>query len=285
MTDGPVPEPVAPRPGLLRTIGILNLAFGGLLFLCGAGYAAVFVPFLLRNDPIQLDPAETQLVVDDMRRQIVTELHQKRAAASSAAEKERLRAVLTEIQAKQGKLADQVDFDAVNARLPWISRYLWADVASGPILSLPMLIAGFGLVRLKSWARKLALGVAGLQLARVVALSALAGFVVIPQLAPPARAFARSDFGEAFARAAVERSIIGGGSASQARIDPEEFVRVLKALGNGSTLLSLGLRAIYPAIVLVVLTRPGGRAACSASDGKPLRPDASAVHVGEAHPV
>ena len=148
-----------------------------------------------------------------------------------------------------------------------------------------MLVAGFGLVRLKGWARKLALWVAALQLARVVVLSALMGLVVIPHLTRTVRQFARSDFGEAFIRAAVEQSIVGGGAASGSQINPEEFTRMLRAIGNGATLLSLGFRAIYPVIVLVVLTRAGARAACSGGASNFASSGAPQVSPGDAQLV
>jgi hypothetical protein len=263
----PPPEPVSPRPGLPKTIGVVNLLLGGLLLLCGAGYVATFVPFLVRNDPFQLDPNASQAAADEFRRGAIAELAQQENAARNKADKERLRAARNEIESKSGKLAGQVDFAKINAGLPWLSRYFWVDVVTGPILSIPMLVAGFGLVRLREWGRKLALWVAGLQLARIVVLSALLGLVAIPRVVEAAAQFAKSDAGEAFIRSEA-CLILGSDPHSRSpALSGEDFARILAAIGNGFTLLSLGFRAIYPVIVLVVLTRAGARAACAARPG------------------
>ena len=263
----PVNTPLAPspQPGLPRTIGYFNLFLGGFLLLCGAGCLSMLAPFLLRNNPLQLDPAETQLVVDEMRRQIVDDLKRGEASAPTIAEKDRLKKTRLELESKPADVAGQVDFPAINRNLPWLSRYLWADLLSGPILNGLLLASGVGLVRLKSWGRRLGIWVAVLKLVRLALLTTFLFALVIPSATKTFDSLARSDVGEALVKQAMEQQSARQGGGPAARLTARDVAKVLSAMGYGSALMNLCLGAIYPAVCLVVLTREGARLACRAS--------------------
>lgn len=269
MAAAPPPKPEPARPGLPRTIGIFNLIFGGLLLLCGLGCLNLSVPGLLKNPNYRIDPKQVDQVTEQMRRQIITELRQKEASAPTEAEKARLRGERQQIEANPGSFAARIDIRQANRALKDLWRYVWAEVVSGPVLNLLLLISGIGLILLKNWARVLAVVVAALKLVRLVALCAFATVVVLPGLTRMADDMARTEVGKAVMTKSMEdQRARQGGAAPAQQMSAEDLVRVLKAFGMVYFLAVTCLGAIYPVIVLVVLTRPGARAACAA-DAEP----------------
>lgn len=265
MTPESHSEPVTPCPGFLRTIGVLNLAFGGVLLLFGAGCLYTVGPFLLDNTPLQIDPALTQVVINDMRREMVETLALREQSARTAAEKQKLAEARNDLQTVRTDLSGRIDFGRVNANLPWLSRYLWLNLLSGPVLNLLTVVSGVGLIFLSKWGRTLAVWVAVLKIGRLIVLCGLMSFVVVPRLSDVAEQFAGTDFGKAFLRRALDQqdpstTVIG---TPAVRFQPDEMVRILAALGYGFAVMGLALGAIYPTVALIVLTRPAARAACS----------------------
>jgi hypothetical protein len=257
------PTPSA-RPGLLKTIGVLDLVFGGFLLLCGAGCLSTLVPFLVRNNPLQMDHAETQEVADQMRQLLIDDLRKQESAAATPTEKDRLRKARFEVESRRADLASKVDFAAINRDLPCLSRYLWADLLSGTLLNVVLIVAGIGLIRLKPWGRRLGIWVAAAKLVRLVALCALLTAIVVPSLSRVLGQFARTDVGEAFVSQAVEQQntrSIAPAAGSTLQLSASDIVEIIRAIGYGYAFMSLGLGAIFPAVSLVVLTCPGARLA------------------------
>lgn len=249
MDDPPSIDAAGPRPGLPRTIGILNLVLGVPLLLCGGICCYLLVPVLVASHPFQLDAAQTREV-------LVAIIHELDAPRSDVGDAER-----QGLESRAKRLPKQVDFPKVNADLPWVARYLWADVTTGPVASLLMVVSGVGLVRLRGWARRLAVWVAAVQVVRLAILCGLFVIVVIPRAGRIAEALGRSDLGATLFQKLIERQKADGSMAVD--LSPGEFVQVTSAVGRGFALLRLGLGSIYPVIVLVVLTRPAARAAVS----------------------
>jgi hypothetical protein len=256
MTESTHQPPPSARPGLPKTIGVLDLVFGGVLLLCGAGGLSTLGPFLVRNNPLQIDPAETR---EGMRQLLIDDLRNQESGAATPAEKNRLRKARLELESRPSDLASKVDFTAINRDLPWLSRYLWADLLSGTVLNVLLIVSGIGLIRLKQWGRRLGVWVAATKLVRLVALCALLTAIVVPSLSRVLGQFARTDVGEAYVRQAVE---LGSPAGSTLQLSASEIVEIIRALGYGYALMSLGLGAIFPAVSLLVLTRPGARLAC-----------------------
>ena len=260
MSNPPSDEPI--RSGPTRAIGVLSILFGGFLTLVGLGLLFVFVPFLRDNDPLQLDPVDTRFFIEEMRRSTLGQLQESEQAASSASAKAEIAKARATLQTKPGKIESVVDFNAVNRDLPWISRYLWVDLVSAPILSVFLGASGLGLIVCKGWGRRLAMGVAVLKIARLLALSVFLLAVVVPHAGRVFRAFAKSSDVQALILYGQGQVRAQGGVSAQ--INPDDFAEILIALGQGYALLSFFLGIIYPMIILIVLSRPAARAACSA---------------------
>ena len=257
-------KPVPPNPSLPKTIGTLNILFGCLLMLCGLGCLSTTLPALTKAHGIRLDPEETQRVVDQMRIQMLTELRKAEDEAKDGAEKERFRTRIRELEAKPMKVKDQIDFAQVNAGFAWLSRYLWVDVFTGPILNILMVIAGIGLVRLTAWGRSLGIAVALLKTLRLIALAVLLTVYVIPSMTKGMSNLIKTEIGEAvFTKAMDDQRAKQGGQAPPGIQDPKELVPLITTFWNGYAILFTSFGAIYPVITLVVLTRPGARAACA----------------------
>ena len=251
------PEPIRQRP--LRTIGALNVIVGGFLLLCGGAGLYTIVPFLLTSSPFQLDPHETQIGLESVRWQLIDDLRQMERSVQAEAAKTRLRKVRQDLEAKPSKIEGELDFRKINADLPWLSRYLWAEVLTGPPLNLLMLVSGVGLVVRKNWGRMLAVWVAAMKIARLIALCLFLAVVVWPSTTRVVEEFLRTDVFKSFLHVAIEKVSAGQGAgpASAVNVSPEEFVQVFSVLGPMFALILLGFGAVYPAVVLLVLGRAG----------------------------
>lgn len=256
-------DPPAPRPGLPRTIGALDLLLGLFLGLCGGGCLVAISPFLRENGPLRIDRGPTQDVLEHMRRQIIEDLRSQSQSTTDPAEKARLAATIGEIQATSTDLTDLVDFDQINRRLPWVARYVWADAITGPVLNLAMIAAGVGLVMVTEWGRRLGIVVAVLKVVRLVVLTGMLVLMVIPATTFTLEEIARTPIGRQVVEHAMDQQRTRQpGPAPAHQLTPLDVVQVLRGLGYGSAVMMLGLGLIYPVVSLVVLTRPGARAAC-----------------------
>ena len=259
MSNASTTEPI-PR-GPTRAVGFLNLVFGGFLTLAGVAFLFVFVPFLRENNPLQLDPVDTRFFIEEMRRTTAGQLQEQERATSNPAAKADLVKAREKLVSQGGKIEDQVDFAGVNQDLPWISRYLWVDLLSAPLLSALLALSGVGLIFCKEWGRRLAVIVAGLKMLRLLGLAVFLLAVVVPHAGRVFRAFAKSSDVEALIAYGLGQ-VKAQGMAS-AQITANDFAEILVALGQGYALLMFFLGIIYPLIVVVVLTRSSARAACS----------------------
>jgi hypothetical protein len=258
----PKPPP-KPQPGLARTIGVLNLVFGTVLLLCGALCFNAVNAFLIQNNPLRLEPKETREVLEQMRKQMLKDLQDQEEMAGNDAERQRIKKAKADLESKSTDLAGKVDFEAINHDLPSLARYLRADAISGPLLNLGMVIAGVGLVLLKGWGRKLAIGVAALKIVRLIVLNGMLVLMVVPQMSNALGQLARTVIGDSFIKHSMEQQQAQRGNAGPApQLTAADFVQIMRAIGYGYAVMLLGVGVIYPVVSLIVLTRPGARAAC-----------------------
>jgi hypothetical protein len=257
----PASTPATPRPGLLRSIGVLNVLVGGLLLLAGGWYAWVMVPFLRENTPMRIETTAAQEVADGLKEQLAIDLRAKEQQANSETEKAKLREERKTIEAKKTNITEQVDFAKVNGDLYWASPFFWADVVTGPVLNLLLVFSGLGLLALKGWARKLAIWVAALKVVRLAVLCALLVALVVPGMGRALEALGKSDVGDGLLRTSLGQ--VNQMLHASVTMSPTEVVQAMSWVGYGFAVVMLGFGSIYPAIVLLVLTRPSARSACA----------------------
>jgi hypothetical protein len=259
-----------PMPGLLKTIGILNMLFGGALLLCGLGCLSMTVPAVVRGVPLQIEPQTTQAVFDELRHEQIKTLRELEKAAAEGTERERLKKERLALEAKHPQVRDEIDFPKVNAELAWLGTYLRLDVLSGPILNLLLVVSGIGLILRKNWARVLALATAALKVLRLLALAALLVGSVIPRLSTALDNLLATEMGRQVITQAIERQQAQQGAAPGApRPSPEEIARTLRGFGTGFATFLACFGSIYPIIVVILLSRPGARAATDAGESDP----------------
>jgi hypothetical protein len=125
-----------------------------------------------------------------------------------------------------------------------------------------MIVAGIALLGLKEWGRRLAIWVAGLKLARLLAIAAAFFIVLVPIEVRKAR--------EQYSKVQVVIGASPGGSGAGRSMTASmvtSFLIMETIQVVGFTLVG----SIYPALTLWLLTRPAARAACQPA----LPPDLS----------
>ncbi len=137
---------------------------------------------------------------------------------------------------------------------PVIRANQWLDFVSGLALNVVMLVSGIGLVQLKEWSRKLALWTFGLKIVRLGVLATITIIFIIPITAKMS-----SDL-----MAGMVQSGAGGPQAAMMG----NMAKLQAAFGTASAVLGFIFCSIWPVIGIVLLSRPGTRAACGASKPK-----------------
>jgi hypothetical protein len=250
------PKPVTPRPGMLRTIGFLNIFLGGMLFFISLMPLHWIAPSILRLESLKVDADS----IEDARRYYIEILHISEDRAKRAPEKAKIREQIRIFETH--KVAGQLDYDRLNQNLRWLTFYGWIDITTAPVLNLLMLASGLGLFKLMRWARSLAIWVMALKLVRLVLLFALLIFVVVPRVSATSEALSKTDLGRALiAPLIAEQNARQGGGMPVAQVGPVDLAQVMKATGYVISFLFLCLSAIYPAVALTILLQPGARAA------------------------
>jgi len=242
---------------------MLNVSFAGVMLLCGACSGFYL---LLQVTMAPFSGAYMQSMQEGLHAQAKQE-HEKKIAALQAqedaatTEPEKSR-IAAERQALEQKGPVEVQIPDMTSlyRDPWLMGFLVADPLSGMIVNSLMLISGIGLIAAKNWARKLALWVAGFKIARLVLLYGYAIVVVVPLFA--------AMMGEM-----MEKTISTVPQRPGAPL-PANFGQSIAmfygiALSAGAVMMILG-GAVYPLVVLWVLTRSKVKAACGELSTKEL---------------
>jgi hypothetical protein len=245
---------------------VLNVVFGGSLYLCGLTELGQFAPSLAEYQPLRLDADDARAYYAWLRTLLVQKLDRHQALTKSAAEKESLKHERLEELENHPKFAGQFDWPALNRNLLRLSWFVWFDVVTAPVLSLFMLASGVGLIQLRRWARTMAIWVAALKVARLAVLAVLLFAVVFPSLSQVAKACEKTDVGRLTLRLyelyLEEKSPIGRELASEIHNNPDEarvqFEKALELIAG----FFLFVGAVYPATTLWVLTRPATKLAC-----------------------
>jgi hypothetical protein len=270
-TDSPPSRPAGPRPqpGLLRTIGVLDILFGAVFLLGGLAGLKVTAPVVIHGMPLEIDPPVAQAFFDEIRQQRLNDLHARQREAATEAERDRVRREAATLEAMHPRVADEVDLPRVNANLAWLVRYLKIDLLTGPPLNLLMVIAGIGLMWRRNWARRLGAGTAALKIVRLIALAVfLLGFA-LPRLSTSLDALLDSQMGRQLITHAItqQRAQLGNVAAGGGPPpSPKEVVRMFRDSGMVSAIVFVCVASIYPAIALILLCLPGARAACAGGE-------------------
>ncbi len=242
-----------PKTSIPKTIGILNILFGSLLLLCGICWSLNLMMQSAMGPMMAMQQQQVQQALEAERQRKLQELQELENAAQDEKEKATLKAKQNALKAQpQPKMPDMTKFTQDVA----FQGYAIADVVTGLVLNILMVVSGIGLVGLKEWGRRTAIWVAALKIVRLVALYGFFALAVVPVMVKQFTSMFQEMF-EEMAKAAPPGQRIPG---------PAEMGQMGTVMGVMMTAFAIGMiifGAIYPVIVLILLSRPRVKAACA----------------------
>jgi len=249
---------VLPTPRRAKLVGTLNIVFASLLLLYLLFQFAMtfFAPAIMEMSIGVAKQAQTK--AEQQRKDEVAELKKEAAAAKTAEEKKHAEEQLSTLEkAPQVNMPDMSKITDM-MKNPVIRANQWCDMISGLVLNVAMLISGIGLVQLKEWGRKLALWTFGLKIIRLCVLAFVMIVVIIPITSKVS-----SDMLSGMAQ---------GGAGGPPAAMMSNMAKYQAAFATVQAVLGAMFGSIWPIIGIVLLTRPGTRAACQALSRKPQIP-------------
>lgn len=254
--------PVLPNPQGPKTIGLLNIIFASGLMLWSLCSAVSVAMMPLFSEAMKIPQQQLAKAGEQQRAAELQAVADQEQAATTEQEKEDLRAQRREIQRRpKPTLPPTMDMAKMGLDQPPVIATVWLDVLTSLVLNTLMIVAGVGLIRFREWGRRLSLWVAGLKILRLAIVSAAYVLVFVPVIARGVADMMADMMAQQ--QAAMGRGPAGG------MLNYQELARIY---GITYTVMYLAIGvfgAIYPAISLWVLTRPGAVAACRA--GGPSR--------------
>lgn len=259
MTFSAAPTKLPPRPPLVKTIGVLNIVFGGLLMLCGPcpGLMTLALPSLMpmleKQQQVVRDRLETN------KRRELEALAQQEKTASTEEEKQRIRAEKAAKESEPIPIAPSPDMSQFGLDDVRVRLHYGLDAVSCLFFNLLMLISGFGIMRFARWGRSLGITIAWLKLIRLVALTLSMVFVVAPFMNPKSASM-MAQMAEQGAAAAP------GAPPKSAEQKAQEVQEMTASLRNFNLMIAVGfglLGAIYPITQLAVLSSRSAKDAFS----------------------
>ena len=259
---------VVPNPQIPRTFGMMNLVFGILLLLMGAGYLAmyVFMPTFQKKMAGQMK--EQLETAKKSRESKLAELKKteaaakaKEAAAKTKEETEKAKEATTAAVEERETFENNPDPDlsAMTDMMGWnimadprVAVYYFTEVISGMVFNVAMIISGIGLLGLAEWGRKAGIMVAWLKIVRWVAMTVVIMVLIVPITTEKMDKMMQSVQAQVNVKS-------GGRPAPVPMVGFGQMMAVMSAVG---VVFSALVASIYPILSLWFLTRPPTRAAC-----------------------
>ncbi len=253
---------VEPNRSLPRTVGMLNVIFGAVLLLsglcCGMGILSIAMAGGMANQPqfqAQMDQAWKQ-----QQEQNLARLQERLDATADPAEKERIQ---QQMQLVRQTPAPKIDVAAMyGVKDPGVVMFWSIDMLSGIVVNLLLIVAGIGLLALSEWGRKMSIAIAVIKLVRLASLYGYALLAVVPVMA--------RDTAQAFHD--MTKSVPQNGGNQLPPV--AEMVQTIGAVWLVSLIIFALLGAIYPALMIMLLTRPSAKAATQRREPTAFGPDA-----------
>jgi hypothetical protein len=260
---------VVPNPQIPRTFGIMNLVFGILMFVVGAGYLAITIvaPSFQKQMVAQLEQQQAKTKAE--RESKVAELKAKEEAAKTKEEKDTLK---DEREALESNI--EPDLSAMNEMMGFsvfsdirLAIYSFSEMITGMILNVLMAISGVGLLGLAEWGRRLGVTVAWLKIVRWVAMIVVTMILILPITVQKAKKMTDS------IQTQVQVQAKSAGRAAPPMPMPMLNLGIIMSIAGAVGMFFTALIAsIYPALSIWFLTRPPVRAACLLPSKAPSAP-------------
>jgi hypothetical protein len=248
---------VVPNPQIPRTFGIMNLCFGILMLLVGAGHIVVWIVLPSFQKKMVVEFEQEQAKSNAQREAKIASLKAQEEAAKTTEEKETIK---DDREALESNVPP--DLSAMSEMMGWnifsdkrIAVYSFTEVIVGMILNVLMAISGVGLLGLAEWGRRLAVNVAWLKIVRWVAMIVVTLVLIMPITVQKFQKMMESMQAQVQAQA---RS-----SGRTAPPIPMTNVGLFIAIAGAiATIFTALIATIYPALSIWFLTRAPVRAAC-----------------------
>jgi hypothetical protein len=242
-----------PKTSIPKTIGVLNIVFGLLLMMCSVCVGLSMAMQSAMAPMFAVQQQQMQQIQEAEREKRLQVLQNQEQAAADENAKAALREKQKELLAKP--LVKMPDMAKLTSEMG-LAQYGIADAVTGLLLNVLLVISGIGLINFKDWGRRLGIWVAALKIVRLIALYSYFIVVVVPRISK-ALATMFKDMGDQIANAAP---------AGQPAPNVAEFEQMGAMMGvmytaQGIAMIILGV--IYPIIVLILLSRPRVKAACT----------------------
>ena len=239
-------SPQRPREvAIPKTLGILNLIFGVIFMLAGAGTAIQYLVMPMFGEVMEAQQQQMTKAIELQQDSAVQKLLEEQKAAASEDEKAVIQTQIDQVQ-------NQPTFTTPNmaGMMGMNDRrvIIWGVVNSltGALLNLLMIISGVGLLLLRGWGRSLALWAAGLKIVRLIAGQSYYCFVCVPVRAESMMGFMDQV----------------GAQAGPSQAQPPVEMGMMFAGRYWAQAVGFALFAsIYPIVCLVLLTRSRVKAA------------------------
>ena len=239
-------SPRRPRETAIpKTLGILNLIFGVIFMLAGAGTVIQYLVMPMFGEVMEAQQQQITKTIESQQDSAIQDLLEQQKATESEDEKAAIQTQINQMQ-NQPRITppNMAGMMGMNDR----RIIIWGVVngLTGALLNLLMIISGIGLLLLKGWGRSLALWVAGLKIVRLIASQSYYCFVCVPVIAESMMGFmdqVGAQAGPSQAQPPVEMGMM--------------FAGMYWAQAVGFALFA----SIYPIVCLVLLTRSRVKAA------------------------
>jgi hypothetical protein len=264
MESQPKPQWVVPNPQVPRTFGLLNIIFGVIMLLVGAGYGVFYAMAPTFTQTIQVQMAKTQETIKAKHDARVADLKHLEDTAKTEEEKRSLKAQREVVEATPTPdMSGMSDLTGMNVYSdPRLAFYYFSEVGAGIVLNILMIVAGAGLLGLANWGRRLSLWVAWLKILRWLAMTVALLVLVLP--------ITTERMQQAFEKINAQAQAAGGGRAPA--MPTTDFARMTAIAGAVFAVMVAFAAVIYPVLTLWFLTRPRAVAACLPATSEPGEP-------------
>jgi hypothetical protein len=252
--------PIAINTSKPKTIGVLNIIFGILMILAGAGLLSQAGSQEAAAPMLAIMQQQQQQAAERNREAMLAEMDAQIEAAETEEEKSELRLQKEMVleRSPQAAALDIAQMSQVNSdpRMKW---YGFIDGATGVLLNVMLVVSGIGLLRFWPSGRALAVWTLALKLVRLVLVYGYAGIVIAPLM------------GEAQGKA-VEQMMSAQGTAGPGGPPPGMFAMIYGVMYTVMAIAMVLFGSIYPAIALWILSRQPVKAAFEPAVAEEVRP-------------
>jgi hypothetical protein len=263
MAKEPTPIRALPSFRTARLVGIFNVLFGAEIFLCGLLWGSYIITLPMLGRAIQTVQKQQEDRAEASKKAELEALDEEEKGAKTEVEKVEIEARRREVKSRPRPFtAASMDLATMGMTDQKTLAWSIAEVTSGLVLNILLLASGIGLLSWKPWSRPLGVWTSAL---KIVRLALLYGFFVVA-IAP----MIGQKYGQAVSQMMTQGQI--GGMPKGATLATSTLVQIYTITYSllGAGMIVCG--AVYPAVAIWLLTRPGVKAACSGVFQLPKEP-------------